>query len=61
MKTKELIEELKWVMDTEGKVYQEIIEKLRQLEDVKRMLHEMWDLSSQRDDIQWDLNKILED
>ena len=65
MKTNELIEllrrevgtvESKNVVDT---MRDEIIEKLRQLEDIKKILWEMWELSTERDEIQWDLTKIL--
>lgn len=35
MNTKELIEELKWVMDVEGKPYQEIIKRLEDYDELQ--------------------------
>ena len=71
MKTKELIEKLKTVKTSQHQYdvpvrlsdseLDEVIQKLRQLEDIKKMLREMWDLSSERDDIQYDITEILGD
>ena len=51
MKTSELIEELKWVMDVEGEPYQEIVEKLRQLEDIKKMIGAVVDTLEATEDL----------
>ena len=61
MKTSELIEGLKASLHTDCVLYNEVIQKLRQLEDIKKMLREMWDLSSERDEIQFDITEILGD
>lgn len=68
VKTKELIEKVNnayLLIDGDSEksweVKDEIVEKLRQLEDIKRMLREMWELLSERDEVQWDLTQILED
>ena len=58
MKTKEMLEQLdsKYLS---GGLITEIKQKLRQLEDIKDLLREMWELSTQRDDIQYDLAMIF--
>jgi len=67
MKTSKLIgwledlKEYRHASDEGWDTIDEVVQKLRQLGDIKRMLWEMWDLSSQRDEIQFDITEILGD
>jgi len=67
MKTSKLIgwledlKEYRHASDEGWDTIDEVVQKLRQLGDIKRMLWEMWDLSSERDEIQFDITEILGD
>ena len=67
MKTSKLIgwledlKEYRHASDEGWDTIDEVVQKLRQLGDIKRMLWEMWDLSAQRDEIQFDINQMVDD